>query len=117
MSADDPKQLQSLMQAAAPNLELSFRPMFGGIMAYVGGQAFGSLSNVGLALKFAGVGRDEALAVEGAMPLRYEPDAPASKSYVLLPATIVDDAARLRGWMVRSATALKPKAATRKRHA
>jgi hypothetical protein len=40
----DPKHLQAVMQQAAPpDLDLSFRPMFGGILAYLDGKAFASL--------------------------------------------------------------------------
>ncbi|MFC0502382.1 hypothetical protein [Asaia krungthepensis] len=39
-------------ELAAP--DLSFRPMFGGIMGYAGGRVFASLSNIGLALKMNG---------------------------------------------------------------
>ncbi len=114
MSAEDPRRLQSLMQAAAPDVELGFKPMFGGIMAYAGGQPFASLSNVGLALKFTGDERDEALAFEGTKPLRYKPESAASKTYVVLPPAIVNDPERLHDWIVRSAGGLKPKVAGRK---
>ena len=47
----DPKHLQQTVEAAAPaELELNFRPMFGGIMGCANGMAFASLSDVGLAL-------------------------------------------------------------------
>jgi TfoX/Sxy family transcriptional regulator of competence genes len=51
----DSNGLQAIMEAASPpDLELGFRSMFGGIMGYAAGQAFASLSNVGLALKMTG---------------------------------------------------------------
>jgi TfoX/Sxy family transcriptional regulator of competence genes len=107
----DPNELKARMISAAPDIELSFRAMFGGIMGYAAGRPFASLSNVGLALKLTGTNRDAALALPDAAPLRYEPDAPPSKSYVVLPTAIVDDDAALRDWMVRSAEALpQPKA-------
>ena len=67
-----------LAAAAPPDLPLTFRPMFGGILAYVDGKAFASLSNVGLALKLAGENHSDFLALPGAKPLRYDPDAPIS---------------------------------------
>ena len=109
----DPKKLQAVMEAASPpDLELAFRPMFGGIFGYAAGQAFASLSNVGLALKMTGPDHVALSEVPGVKPLRYEPDDPPSKSYLLLPDAILSDPDSLRSWMVRSAAGLKP--ATRK---
>lgn len=103
----DPKQLQAVMQRAAPpDMPLGFRPMFGGIMAYCEGKPFASLSNVGLALKLAGGDHTALLAEEGASALRYEPDQPASKSYVVVPPGMLADLDRLRHWIVRSAAGL-----------
>jgi TfoX/Sxy family transcriptional regulator of competence genes len=103
----DPKRLRDIMaDAAPPELELAFRPMFGGIMAYAEGKPFASLSNVGLALKVKGPLFAEFLAAEGAQPLRYVPDAPPSKSYLLVPDEMLDDREALQSWMARAAAAL-----------
>lgn len=106
-----PADLKARMLAAAPDIELSFRAMFGGIMAYAVGMPFASLSNVGLALKFTPAERDRVLAVPGAVPLRYEPGDPPSKTYVVLPPDIVADDAALREWIDSSVAGLKPKKA------
>ncbi len=103
----DPADLQARMLAAAPDIDLSFRKMFGGIMGYADGVVFASLSDVGLALKFTAAERDRALALPGASPLRYEPNAPASKSYVVLPRVVVDDGAALHDWITASANGLR----------
>lgn len=113
MTATVPADLQARMLAAAPDIELSFRKMFGGIMGYAGEVVFASLSDVGLALKFSGSEHARALALPGARPLQYEPDAPLSKSYVVLPAEIVADGAALHDWITASANRLKPKSAKR----
>jgi TfoX/Sxy family transcriptional regulator of competence genes len=106
----DPKSLQAVMEAASPlELELGFRPMFGGIFGYAAGQAFASLSNVGLALKMTGADHAALTEVPGVKPLRYEPDDPPSKSYLLLPDAMLSDPDSLRSWMARSAAGLKPK--------
>ena len=103
----DPKRLRDIMaDAAPPELELAFRPMFGGIMAYAEGKAFASLSNVGMALKAKGPLFAEFLAVEGAAPLRYEPNAPPSKSYVTVPEAMLADREALRDWIARASAAL-----------
>jgi hypothetical protein len=72
--AHDPKQLQALLaRAAPPDLDLAFRPMFGGVMGYAEGKPFASLSDVGLALKASGADHAALLALPGAAPLRYAP--------------------------------------------
>lgn len=94
--------MQARLLAAAPSeLELSFRPMFGGIMGYTRGRPFVSLSNVGLAFKLAGADHAAALALPGARPLRYEPDSPPSRSYVLMPDQVLDDPVQLATWSER----------------
>ncbi len=100
----------ALVAAAPPELDLAFRPMFGGVMAYAGGAPFASLSNVGLGLKLVGAEHAAALQMEGAVPLRYAPDDPPSKSYVVVPRTILEDPQALRLWVLRSAATAKPSA-------
>jgi len=104
----DPKALQILFNAAAPpDLELLFRPMFGGIMAYAQGKPLASLSNVGLALKAPPALMAEFLSAPGAAPLRYEPDAPPSKSYVVVPLAVLANHEALRGWIVKAVAGLE----------
>ncbi|MBB5747618.1 TfoX/Sxy family transcriptional regulator of competence genes [Brevundimonas variabilis] len=106
----DPKALQAIMEAASPpDLELAFRPMFGGIFGYADGKAFASLSNVGLALKMTGADHTALSAVPDVKPLRYEPQDPPSKSYLLLPEAVLSDPDNLRSWIARGAAGLKPK--------
>ena len=105
----DPKHLQAVMEVASPaDLELEFRPMFGGIMGYAAGQVFASLSNVGLALKMTGADHAALSELPDVKPLRYEPDDPPSKSYLLLPDAMLSDPGSLRLWIARSAAGLKP---------
>ncbi len=109
--AHDPKALQTTLEKAAPpDLELAFRPMFGGIMGYAAGKVFASLSDMGLALKLSGDDRAALLAVGGAKPLQYEPDQPPSKSYVVVPEGMLTQPEDLRTWIVRSTTGLAPAA-------
>ena len=114
--AYDPKELQIICtKAAGPDLELAFRPMFGGIMGYAAGKVFASLSDVGLALKLSGADREALLGEPGAKPLQYEPSAPVSKSYVVVPAGMLEESERLREWIVRSVAGLSPKAGGRRK--
>lgn len=113
-AASDPADLQARMLAAAPDIELSFRRMFGGIMGYAAEAAFASLSDVGLALRFDDAAEHaRALALPGAAALRYAPDQPASKTYVVLPSEVVADGAQLHDWIAAAANGLKPKASRR----
>lgn len=109
----DPKTLQTIMEAAAPrDLELVFKAMFGGIMAYAHGKPFCSLSDVGLALKMENPADHEALlAVAGARPLQYDASQPVSKTYVTVPDAMLRDKDALRAWIVRSVAGLKARPA------
>ncbi|WP_051651240.1 TfoX/Sxy family protein [Brevundimonas bacteroides] len=101
--------MQRVLEAASPpDLDLMFRPMFGGIIGYAAGKAFASLSNRGLALKMSGADHVALSVVPGVAPLRYEPDDPPSKSYLLVPDAMLSDADDLRPWIARSAAGLKP---------
>jgi len=103
----DPKRLRDIMSdAAPPELELAFRPMFGGIMAYAEGRPFASLSDMGMAIKAKGPLMAEFLAEAGARPLRYRPEAPPSKSCVIVPDAMLDDRDALQDWIARAAAAL-----------
>ena len=106
----DPKALQAVLEAAAPpDLELRFKAMFGGIMAYAEEKPFASLSDVGLAFKLSGEAHAALLAVDGAKPLQYDASQPVSKTYVLVPNGMLGDKDALRGWVVRTLKGLKAK--------
>ncbi|MEG3089705.1 TfoX/Sxy family protein [Sphingomonas sp. PB4P5] len=97
--AHDVKLLQPILASAAPlDSDVTFRPMFGGVFAYADGKPFASLSDVGLALKLVGRERDAMLTLPGAVPLRYDPDDPPSKSYVVIPEYMLSEPDELRSW-------------------
>ena len=77
-------------------------------MGYAAGQVFTSVSNVGLALKMTGADHLALSELPGVKPLRYEPDDPPSKSYLLLPDAMLSDPNSLRLWIARSEKGLKP---------
>ncbi len=95
--------------------ELTFKPMFGGVCGYADGRIFASLSNVGLALKLSPEGQAELLMIEAAKRLRYEPDAPESKQYIVVPEALCGTDRELAVWVkssldyVLSLPAPKPK--------
>ncbi len=79
-----------------------FKPMFGGVSGYVEGRVFASLSNIGLALKLAPAIQEKLLGLEGAKRLRYEPDAPESKQYIVVPERICAAEKELAVWVEQS---------------
>ena len=95
-------QLSQAAEAHALDMELTFKPMFGGVCAYVGGRVFASLSDIGLALKLPPEAQAALLAEDGAKRLQYEPDAPPSKQYIVVPPPMRADPAALAPWLVRS---------------
>ena len=104
----NPADLQALVAAAAPiGVELRFKPMFGGIGVYADGRMCMTLSDAGVALKLGGAARETLLRLPGAAPLRYDPDGPPSKSYVVVPSSILADRVLLRQWIGTSAAFVK----------
>ena len=111
-----PAELQKRLEAAAPaEVELRFKPMFGGIGGYADGRMFASLSDVGLALKLGEPARAELLKIKGAKPLQYEPGAPPSRTYVVVPDATLSDRRALQGWIGKSAVFVKSAAPKPKR--
>ncbi len=79
-----------------------FKPMFGGVLGYVEDRVCASLSNVGLALKLSPEAQEALLKLEGAKRLRYEPDAPESKQYIVVPESLCSAEKELAVWLERS---------------
>jgi hypothetical protein len=77
---------------------LDCRHFFSGAAAYRRGSIVASLTPVGLAFKVSTDVRDELLSSGRASPLRYFPDAPVKRDYVLFASAsdvMPEDAARL----------------------
>lgn len=83
--------------------DLRFRPMFGGLMAYLDEQPCAWLSADGLALKLAPADQPALLRHEGAARLVAKPGAAPSRHYIVLPAALSRDTVQLAGWLARSA--------------
>lgn len=92
----------------------SHRAMFGGAMVYADGKPIASLSEVGIGIKLTGIDHAALLAVDGAKRLQYGPGQPESKTYVLVPADLIDDNDELAHWLnLAAAQATRAKPATR----
>ena len=107
----DPKALQAILEAAAPpDMELRFKAMFGGILGYANEKPFASLSDVGLAFKLENAADHQALMdMAGAKALQYDASQPVSKTYVVVPQSMLTDKDALRGWVLKTVAGLKAK--------
>ena len=90
--------------------ELRFKPMFGGLMAYLDEKPCAWLTSGGLALKLAPVDQPALLQLEGTARLIAKPGAAPSRHYIVLPAALTRDTVQLAGWLARSATGAVRKA-------
>lgn len=87
--------------------ELRFRPMFGGLMAYLFERPCAWLGADGIALKVAPGERETWLTLAGASPFVPRPGALPSRQYVVLPRSLTRDTPVFAAWLVRSAAAQK----------
>ena len=112
----DPKELQTIVEGAAPpDMDMTFRAMFGGILAYVDGKPLASLSDVGLALKLFKDDHKDLIATSGAKALQYDASQPISKTYVVVPEAMLKDKDTLRSWIKRAADGLTSQPAKAKK--
>ncbi len=80
---------------------LEIKHFFGGAAAYADGRICITLTNVGLAMKLSEADRAAARKA-GGRALRYFPNGPIKKDYVVLPRKIRDDTRSLRAWARKS---------------
>lgn len=83
--------------------DLRFKPMFGGLMAYLDEKPCAWLTPAGLALKLAPTDQPALLQLKGATRLIAKPGAAPSRHYIMLPASLRRDIAQLAGWLAKSA--------------
>ena len=74
-------------------------------MVYAAGAPVASLSESGFAVKLLSPHHEQALSVPGARPLRYAPDQPPRRHYVVLPDSVVDEDEALVRWLTAAADA------------
>ena len=122
MSRDFTAALETLIggmgNALPAGVAVDCERFFGGAAAYADGRIFISLTPAGLAVKVAGADR-EALMRMGGTPLRYFPEAPVKKAYVVVPENLAANTDLLKPWLARSVsyvlTLPEPKKKTGKR--
>lgn len=97
--------LRSLLAAATAGLDrgvaVECKHFFSGAAAYANGRIFMTATSVGVALKLPPQAR-AALARRGAKPLRYFPQGPIKKDYVIVPDGMALDAGALAPWVAKS---------------
>lgn len=100
------EEMQGQISAAAETMNLdanvSFKPMFGGVCVCINGRAFASLLGAGLALKLTPEAQARLLRKDGARRLHYDPDAPESKQYIMVPPSVQSQPRLLAMWVKQS---------------
>ncbi|MCG8693794.1 MAG: TfoX/Sxy family protein [Minwuiales bacterium] len=93
--------LQTLLRDASMDADVECRHFFGGAAAYVDGRICMTLTDAGLALKLPKLSRTKLLGM-GGESLRYFPDAPVKRDYVVVPTNIADNRKALAKWIIES---------------
>lgn len=83
--------------------DLRFKPMFGGLMAWLDEKPCAWLTPSGLALKLAAADQSALLQLAGASRLIAMPGAAPSRHYIVLPAALSRDTVQLASWLARHA--------------
>jgi len=112
MSMSTPTVLELMrrdLEDAAAHLgklhDLRFKPMFGGLMAWLDERPCAWLTPAGLALKLPHADQPALLQRDGASRLIARPGAAPSRHYIVLPASLCHDTPALATWLARSASA------------
>lgn len=81
------------------DIDLECEHFFSGAALYANGKICISLTPVGFAIKLPEASRNALLKQKGTKPLRYFPQGPIKKDYVVLPKTMLNDMKVLRYWV------------------
>ena len=81
------------------NVKLECKHFFSGAAVYTDGRICMSLTPVGFAMKLPEESRNALLKQKGVKHLRYFPNGPIKKDYVVLPKTMWKDRITLRRWV------------------
>ena len=95
--------LQKVTLAKDKDVKLECKHFFSGAAVYANGRICMSLTPAGFALKLPEEACDTLLK-KGAKRLRYFPNGPIKKDYMVLPKTMLNDTRTLRHWMRVSVT-------------
>src|SRR5712691_8527390 len=96
-------QVSALLKSATSrrfrDVKLECKHFFSGAAIYADGRICMSLTTVGFALKLPKEARNTLVKEQAAKPLRYFPNAPIKKDYVILPKAMLKDMRTLRRWV------------------
>jgi TfoX/Sxy family transcriptional regulator of competence genes len=95
-----PKENHPLFRAALPR-KATTKNMFGGIAAFVNDNMFGGLFARSMFVKLSPEHVEEALALDGAAPWDPMDNGRFGADKVLLPESVMDDAAEMKMWLQR----------------
>jgi TfoX/Sxy family transcriptional regulator of competence genes len=84
------------------NAQLECKHFFSGAALYANGKICMSLTPVGFAIKLPEASRRIFMKQKGTKALRYFPEGPIKKDYVVLPKTMLNDIKVLRHWVKAS---------------
>src|SRR5712692_8157795 len=97
------RQLTALLSQATSGKfiknELECKHFFSGAAVYVNGRICMSLTPVGFAIKLPEEAKNTLMKEKGAKPLRYFPEGPIKKDYVILPNAMLNEMNALRRWI------------------
>ncbi len=100
------EELSELMEQVTlgryKDVHLEVKHIFVGAAVYANSKICITLTPTGLAVKLAVEHRNELLVGQGAEPLRYFPQGPVKREYVVLPPRMVEDSKMLRRWVTKS---------------
>jgi len=103
MAKEQLEQLTALIRQATSgrykDAKLECRHFFSGAAVYANGRICISLTPVGFAIKLPEESRNALLKQKGAKHLRYFPNGPIKKDYLVLPKTMLKDMRTLRRWV------------------
>lgn len=86
--------------------DLRFKPMFGGLMAWLDEKPCAWLTPGGMALKLAPADQLELLRLAGTSRLIAGAGALPSRHYIVLPAALRHDTVQLAGWLAKTTAAV-----------
>jgi TfoX/Sxy family transcriptional regulator of competence genes len=95
-----PKEHHALFVAALPkDKRVKTIAMFGGLAGTVNGNMFGGLFARSVMVKLGDADHTEAMKLDGAEPFDPMGNGRVMSNSVLLPETVMDESAELRGWL------------------
>ncbi len=103
MATEYLEQLTNLLKKTTPAKNKGVKPeckhFFSGAAVYANGRICISLTPAGFAIKLPEESRNALLKQKGVKRLRYFPNGPIKKDYVVLPKTMLKDLRTLRHWV------------------